>query len=148
MIYNTCVRCRARGQINCKTYSGKHPEQTKEYYEAHNKERKQYDNKYREKAADKLQEYERARNQLNIYCPHCNREIITRKLNSHLQSQKCKNESHPNDDYIMISGRVYVKGESPLEGVWHRDHIPFEVEHYIIFENNVPRTVKVTTRLN
>ena len=94
----------------------------------------------------KVEEYERARNQLNVYCPHCNREIITNKLNSHLQSQKCKNKPRPNDNYIIVGGRTYLKGESPLEGVWHRDHTPFEVKTYAIIENTIPRTVTVTTR--
>ena len=40
MIYKACVRCRARNNINYKTYSEKHPEKTKEYYEAHKEEAK------------------------------------------------------------------------------------------------------------
>ena len=50
-----------------------------------------------------------------------------RRLNSHLQSQKCKKKPHPNDNYVIIGGRVYLKGESPLEGLWHDDHTPFDV---------------------
>ena len=45
-----------------------------------------------------------------------------------------KKKSHPNDNYIIIGGRVYLKGESPLEGVWHGDHTPFEVNRYVILE--------------
>ena len=88
--------------------------------------------------------YDRARNQIKIYCPHCNGEFVKIKLNSHLQSQNCKNKSHPNDDYIIVGGRVYLKGESPVEGVWHRDHTPFEVKHYAIIENDIPRSVTIT----
>ena len=40
MRYKTCARCRAINKINCKTYSEKHPEKTKEYYEAHKEEAK------------------------------------------------------------------------------------------------------------
>ena len=37
-------------------------------------------------------------------------------------------------------GVGYLKGESPLEGVWHRGHTPFEVKAYAIIErsNNIP----------
>ena len=66
--------------------------------------------------------------------------ILSQKTN------KCKNKPHPNDNYIIVGGRIYLKGESPLEGVWHKDHTPFEVKHYAIIENNIPRSVDVTTR--
>ena len=52
MRYKTCVRCRARGTINCKTRSEKHPEKAKEYHEAHKEERKEYDKQYRENNAE------------------------------------------------------------------------------------------------
>ena len=93
-----------------------------------------------------MKEYDRAGNQLKVYCPHCEREIITRKINSHLQSQEYKNRSHPNDNHVLIGGRTYLKGKSPLEGFWHRDHTPFDVKHYVIFDTNVSRGVNVTTR--
>ena len=60
-------------------------------------------------------------------------------------SNKCKKKPHPNDNYIIVGGRIYLKGESPLEGVWHADHTPFEVKHYAIIENNIPRSVTITT---
>ena len=60
-------------------------------------------------------------------------------------SQKCKKKPHTNDNYIIVGGRVYLKGESPLEGVWHSDHTPFEVKKHASIENNVPRTVTITT---
>ena len=143
-IYKTCVRCRARGKISCKTYSEKHPEKSKDNYEAHKEEAKEHNKQYRDKNADRLKEYDRARNQIKVDCPHCNGEIVKRKLNSHLRSQKCKKKPHTNDNCIIVGGRVYLKGESPLEGVWHRDHTPFEVKHYAIIENTIPRSVAIT----
>ena len=158
--YKTCVMCRARNKNSCKTYSEIHPERGKYYYEAHEEKSKEhnkqyreknvdrvkeYDKQYREKHADKLKEYARARDQIKVYCPHCNSEIIKRKLNSHLQSQKCKKKHHPNDDYIIVGGRTYLKGKSPSEGFWHRGHTPFEVKHYAIIENHIPRSVAITT---
>ena len=56
-----------------------------------------------------------------------------------------KKRSHPNDTYVIVGGRVYLNGESPLEGVWHDDHTPFEVKQYVIIENKVPQTVTITT---
>ena len=92
--YKTCVKCRARIKITNKTCSEKHPEKTekaKEHYEAHKEEEaKEHNKQYREKNDDSLKGYDRARNHLKVYCPHCERETIKSKLNSHLQSQKCK----------------------------------------------------------
>ena len=62
----------------------------KKYYEAHKQEAREHNKQNRDKNADRLKEYGRAGNQIKIYCPHCNGEIVKRKLNSHLQSQKCK----------------------------------------------------------
>ena len=146
--YKTCVRCRARNKINCKTYSEKHPEKSekaKEHYEANKDYLNEQNKQYRENNADRLKEYDRARNQIKINCPNCNCEIVKRKLNSHLQTQTCKKKTHSNDNYILVGGRTYLKGESPLEGVWHADHTPFEVKRYVIFENGVERGVTITT---
>ena len=107
---------------------------------------KSFNKQYREKNADRLKEHDRARDQINLYCPQCNGEIVKRKLNSHLQSQKCKKKPHPNNNYIIVGGGVYLKGKSPLEGVWHSGHIPFEVKRkYSITEDNIPRIVTITT---
>ena len=38
--YKTCVRRRARGKMNDKTYYDKHQKQIKQYYEDHKEERK------------------------------------------------------------------------------------------------------------
>ena len=54
---------------------------------------------------------------------------------------QCK--THPNDKYMLVDGRTYLKGESPLEGVWHSDHTPFEVKKYVIFEKGVPRGITI-----
>ena len=145
MRYKTCVRCRVRSKIKNKTFLEKHPEKNKEYYEAHKEEAKEKNKQYRENNADRLKEYDRARNQIKVNCPNCNCEIVKRRLNSHLLTQKCKKKPHPNDNYIIVGGSVYLKGESPLEGVWHKDHTPFEVKHYAIIENNIPRSVTITT---
>ena len=144
-LYKTCVRCRARNKTNYKTYQEKHPEQIKVRYEAQKEEAKEYRKQYREKNADRVKEYERARDQIKVNCPNCNCEIVKRKLNSHLQTQTCKKKTHTNDNYILVGGRIYLKGESPLEGVWHADHTPFEVKRYVIFENGVERGVTITT---
>ena len=90
MIYKVCVRCRARNTINCKTYSEKHPDTNKEYYDK--EERAYYNKQYREHA-DRLKEHDRARNQIKVDCPHCNGDIAKIKLSSHLQSHKCKKET-------------------------------------------------------
>ena len=106
--YKTCVRCRARNKINCNTYSEKHPERSNKYYEAHKEKAKEHyeahkdylkeqHKQYRENNADRLKEYDRARNQIKVNCPNCNCEIVKRKLNSHLQTQKCKSSTQPDD---------------------------------------------------
>ena len=57
------------------------------------------------------------------------------------RANKCK--PHPNDKYMLVGGRTYLKGESPLEGVWHSDHTPFEVKEYVIFEKGVHRGISI-----
>ena len=91
--YKTCVRCRARSKINNNTFLEKHPEKNKEYYEAHKEEAKQY----RDKNADRIKEYDRERDQIKVNCPNCNCETAKRKLNRHLQSQKCKSYVKPDE---------------------------------------------------
>ena len=95
MRYKTCVRCRARNTINYKTYHEKHLEQIKVRYESQKEEAKEYRKQYREKNADMLKEYERARDSIKVNCPNCNCEVVKRKLNRHLQSQKCKSYVKP-----------------------------------------------------
>ena len=99
MRYKTCVKCGANGKVRKKGYHEKHPEKANEYYETHKEEAKEYNKQYREKNADRLKEYDRARNQvrdqIKIHCPNCNCEIVKRKLNGHLQTQKCKSYVKP-----------------------------------------------------
>jgi len=95
--YKTCVRCRARNQINSKTYHEKHPEKRQEYYEAHKEYLREQNKQHRQNNKEHLLEYDRARNQIKVNCPNCNAEIVKRKLNSHLQTQKCKSYVKPDE---------------------------------------------------
>ena len=95
--YKTCVRCRARNQINSKTYHEKHPEKRQEYYEAHKEYLNEQNKQHRQNNKEHLLEYDRARNQIKVNCPNCNAEIVKRKLNSHLQTQKCKSYVKPDE---------------------------------------------------
>ena len=81
-----------------------------------------------------------------ITCNVCGCHINKSSISKHQKTKKCKKKTHTNDNYIIVGGSVYLKGESPLEGVWHKDHTPFEVKHYAIIEKNIPRSVMVTTR--
>ena len=102
MRYKTCVRCRARNKINMKTYHEKHLEQIKARYESQKEEAKEYRKQYREKNADRVKEYERARDQIKVNCPNCNCEVVKRKLNRHLQTQKCKSYVKPDECNNLI----------------------------------------------
>ena len=82
MRYKTCVRCRAINNINYKTYSEKHPEHKNNIEKNIKKTRTSMTNNTERNNADRLKEYDRARNQLTIYCPHCNGEIIKVILHS------------------------------------------------------------------
>ena len=98
--YKTCVRCRARNKINSKTYQEKHPEKSekaKEYYEANKDYLNEENKQFRENNKEHYKEYDRARNQIKVNCPNCNCEIVKRKLNSHLQTQKCKSYVKPDE---------------------------------------------------
>ena len=95
--YKTCVKCRAKKQVKNKRYCEKHSEQFKEYYESHKEEVKEYNKQYREKNKEHFLEYDRARNQIKVNCPNCNAGIVKRKLNSHLQTQKCKSYVKPDE---------------------------------------------------
>ena len=67
--------------------------QTKSIMKPMKKKRNNIINNTERKHTDRLKEYDRAGNQLKVYCPHCNGGIVKRRLNSHLQSQKCKKET-------------------------------------------------------
>ena len=116
--------------------------------------RKQYYNINKDKELEKMNNYYQSnKDYLNkkITCNICGCQICRQGIAKHQKSKKCKSyvkpieKPHPNDNYIIVGGRVYLKGESPLEGVWHCDHTPFEVKYYTIFENGVERGVKITT---
>ena len=66
-----------------------------------NKKRKKIINNA-EKNADRLKEYDRVRHQvrdqIKMHCPNCNCEIVKRKLNSHLQTQRCESFVKPNEN--------------------------------------------------
>ena len=83
-----------------------------------------------------------------IICNICGGQICKHGLARHQKTKKCKSfdKLTENDNYIIVGGRPYLKGESPLEGVWYKDHTPFEVKHYAVIEKNIPRSVMVTTR--
>ena len=76
-----------------------------------------------------------------VKCDICGCHLQRGSLSRHKKTKKCK--AHPNDKYILVDGRTYLKGESPLEGVWHSDHTPFEVKKYVIFEKGVPRGISI-----
>ena len=84
--YKTCVRCRARNKINCKTYYDKHKEERieylKKYREEHKEQAKEYDKQYREKNADRLK--------IKMKCPNCDSEICKNKFLRHQRTNKCK----------------------------------------------------------
>ena len=56
--------------------------------------------------------------------------MIEHVPNLYQQTQACKTKQHPTYIYIYIynvlGGRVYLKGKSPIEGVWHDIHIPYD----------------------
>ena len=63
---------------------------------------------------------------INI-CECCGNEVNKAQLAKHHPTNKCKTKPHPNDEYINIAGRTYLKGKSPFEGVWHETHIPSDI---------------------
>ena len=85
--YKTCVRCRVRNKVNCKTYYDKHIEELKEYSktyrEEHLEERKEYDKQYRENNIDRLREYDRARGKVKAVCENCGKEFCKTYLSKH-----------------------------------------------------------------
>ena len=76
-----------------------------------------------------------------VKCDICGCQLQRGSLSRHKKTKKC--QAHSNDKYILVDGRTYLKGESPLEGVWHSDHTPFEVKKYVIFEKGVPRGITI-----
>ena len=62
------------------------------------------------------------------------------QLATHNRINKCKTKPNPNDTYIVVDGRTYLKGKSPFEGVWHDTHIPYDIHDVKVkpnqFKNN------------
>ena len=133
-------------------------EHKKQYYEDHKQhiieQHKQHYEENKESILQRNKRYYEDNNKLineRLTCNICGCQVCRRGMTRHQKSKKCKSyvkpieKPHPNDNYIIVGGSVYLKGESPLEGVWHKDHTPFEVKHYAIIENNIPRSVTITT---
>ena len=115
-------------------------QESREYY--HNNKEQEKDRRKKYKDEHKEYMYEK------ITCNVCGCQICRQGLTRHQKTKKCKSfdKLTENDNYIIVGGRPYLKGESPLEGVWYKDHTPFEVKHYAVIEKNIPRSVMVTTR--
>ena len=98
-IHKTCVRCRARGKVNCKTYYDKHKdelnESSKKYYEEHKTEKRYYD---------------KICGSIRTICERCGSEVNKAQLATHNRTNKCKTKPNPNDKYIVVDGRTYLKG--------------------------------------
>ena len=77
--YKTCVRCRARNKVNCKTYYNKHIEEEKERSK-----------KYREEHLEEKKEYDKHYGQIKINCEYCEREVAKAKLARHNKTNICK----------------------------------------------------------
>ena len=107
--YKTCVKCKARNNINSKKYHEIHKEErnqnSKKYHEIHKEEIKQYreehkeyfkeyNKRYREEHNEYLKEYDKERNkirnEIKIKCPNCNSEICKKNLTAHQRTQTCK----------------------------------------------------------
>ena len=73
-IYKTCVRCRARNKINCKTYSEIMKKSIMKTIKKKGKNKK--NNTKRKMLIRRLKEHDRARYQIKVHCPLCNGEII------------------------------------------------------------------------
>ena len=76
-------------------------EERNEYYEDHKDYLNEQNKQYRDNNKERIKEYDKVRNQvrdqIKVNCPNCNCEIVKRKLNRHLQTQKCKSSIQPDD---------------------------------------------------
>ena len=89
-IYNTCVRCRVRNKVNCKTYSDNHKEEIKEYRKKYREEHLEESKQYRENNIDRLREYDRARSKVKTVCEICGKEVGKTYLSKHQANAKCQ----------------------------------------------------------
>ena len=116
-IYKTCVRCREKQKVNRKTYY----ESSKKCREEHKEERREYDQIY---------------GTIRIMCGRCGSEVNKAQSAKHNRTNKCKTKPHPNDIYIVVDGRTYLKGKSPVEGAWHDTHVPYDIHEVKKKETN------------
>ena len=63
---------------------------------------------------------------MNI-CERCGSEVNKAQLAKPNRINKHKTKPHPNDEFIAVDGRTYLKGKSPFEGVWHGTHVPYDI---------------------
>ena len=59
-------------------------------------------------------------------CEYCFAELSRSSLTKHHTSRTCEVLKTSNDNYIP-TGRTYLKGKSPFEGVWHDTHMPYDI---------------------
>ena len=97
-MYKTCVRCRARNKVNCKTQYDKHKDELNESHK-----------QYREEHKEERREYEKAYGTIRTICECCGSEVNKAQLAKHHRTNKCKTKPHPNDKYIVVDGRAYLK---------------------------------------
>ena len=78
-----------------------------------------------------MKEYDRKRNQIRNktyrLCPICNNEVCKTDLSKHQQSNKCELFKTRNDNYVIVDGRTYLKGNSPFEGICYDNHIRYDI---------------------
>ena len=136
----TCSKCREYKKQYKVNNSEAYISSYKTYYENNKNMLREKNKKYKDEHKEYMYE--------QIICNICGGQICRHGLTRHQKTKKCKSfvKLTENDNYIIVDGRTYLKGESPLEGVWHKDHTPVEVKHYAIIEKNIPRSVLVTTR--
>ena len=84
--YKTCVRCRARNKVNCKTQYDNHIDQEKER-----------NNKYREEHLEERRNYDKVR----IACEYCGTEVAQTNLARHKKTNKCKLMADSKNKQIM-----------------------------------------------
>ena len=85
--YKTCVRCRGRNKVNCKTYADNHKEEIKEYSKKHREEHLEESKQYRENNIDRLREYDRARSKVKTVYEICGKEVGKQYLSKHQEMQ-------------------------------------------------------------
>ena len=67
-------------------------------------------------------------------CPICNNEVCKNNVSKHHKYKKCESFKTRNDNYVIVDGRTYLKGNSPFEGIWYATHMPYDI-HEVKQEN-------------